>query len=80
MSRNDKEKKQLIEAVRQAKIEVRKYGFLTPLHMRDEITKHLSSKIKETFNLVDDDEKFDDYLEDAFQLYLEVKVPSVADR
>ena len=45
MNWSNEEKKQLTEAVRQAKIEVRKYGFLTPLYMRDEIVKHLSIKI-----------------------------------
>ena len=85
MNWSKEEKKQLTEAVRQAKIEVRKYGFLTPLHLRDEITKHLSIKIRETFGLSEGDEKFNDYFEEALQLYLKVKVPKakvslVADR
>ena len=35
------------------------------------------SRFKETFGLSEGDEKFNDYFEEALQLYLEVKVPGV---
>ena len=67
----------LISEVRE---EIEKQGFFTPLHLLEEVTGSLSSKIKESFGLTENDERFKEYLEKARRLYFDVEMSSVADR